>query len=105
MSEAAALLVHYFQTVWQAAGLKWDSDNEAEVQAIIESLEPPSQFSPERQKQRQRIASEQLAALIMVTIQPENFSAVQKSKHQYQLVKDAVYYADLLLEELDKAQE
>ena len=36
--EAASLLAHYLKTVWLAAGLKWDSDNEAEVRDIVSMI-------------------------------------------------------------------
>lgn len=32
------LLAHYLRTVWQAAGLKWDSDHYAEVGAIVDGI-------------------------------------------------------------------
>ena len=38
MSEAARLLKHYLRTAWRAAGLKWDSDNDAEVDGLVDDL-------------------------------------------------------------------
>ena len=35
---AKRLLINYFGAAWKAAGLQWDSDNVAEVGAIIEIL-------------------------------------------------------------------
>jgi hypothetical protein len=35
---AKRLFRHYFSTVWQAAGLRWDSDNVAEVDDIVDCL-------------------------------------------------------------------
>jgi hypothetical protein len=33
---AEELLVHYMRTAWQAAGLRWDDDNE--VRSIVDAL-------------------------------------------------------------------
>ncbi len=38
MEDAKRLLTHYFRMVWEKAGLKWDSDNDAEVEDIIDYL-------------------------------------------------------------------
>ncbi|MCL6559918.1 MAG: hypothetical protein K6U74_14220 [Firmicutes bacterium] len=38
LQDAKELLVHYFRTVWLKAGLKWDSDNTAEVESIVDSI-------------------------------------------------------------------
>jgi len=35
----ASTLVHYMRTAFEAAGLRWTSDNESEVTDIIEDLE------------------------------------------------------------------
>ncbi len=35
---AANLLVHYFKMAFQGAGLRFDSDNEAEVREIIDLI-------------------------------------------------------------------
>jgi hypothetical protein len=35
---AKRLLVHYFRTVFEAAGLRWDSDNQAEIETAVEYL-------------------------------------------------------------------
>ena len=35
---ARQLLIHYFRTVWTKAGLKWTSDNDAEIDALVEVL-------------------------------------------------------------------
>jgi hypothetical protein len=35
---AKRLLRHYIRMVWQAAGLVWDSDNDAEVDDIVDCL-------------------------------------------------------------------
>lgn len=35
---ATHLLSHYLRTAWEAAGLRWDSDNDSEVQQIIEAI-------------------------------------------------------------------
>lgn len=43
--KAADLLIHYFRTVFEKAGLKWDSDNDAEIYeavvAIVQSAIEP----------------------------------------------------------------
>lgn len=56
--KAKRLLVHYFQAVWEKAGLRWDSDNVAEVEAIVDELleaaaEAGADESDARQKQRE----------------------------------------------------
>ena len=47
--EAINILIHYFRTVFEKVGLKWDYDNEVELQgivndivdaAVLESIEP-----------------------------------------------------------------
>ena len=35
---ATSLLQHYFRLVAERAGVQWDSDNDAEVEAIVEAL-------------------------------------------------------------------
>jgi hypothetical protein len=35
---AASLLQHYFRTAFQAAGLPWNEDNDAEVRSIVSNL-------------------------------------------------------------------
>lgn len=35
MDYAKEILVHYFETVWRQAGLKWTSDNQAEIEREI----------------------------------------------------------------------
>lgn len=35
---ASSLLSWYLRRAWAGAGLKWDSDNEREVEAIIEAI-------------------------------------------------------------------
>ncbi len=37
-AQAKRLLVHYLQTVWKKAGLKWDGDNEVETEEIVDSI-------------------------------------------------------------------
>ena len=37
-AEAKRLLAHYLRTVWERAGLKWDADNQAEVEDIVDLL-------------------------------------------------------------------
>jgi hypothetical protein len=34
-ADAERKLIHYFKLVFQAAGLRWDNDNAAEVASII----------------------------------------------------------------------
>jgi len=36
--QAVKLLTHYIQVAWTRAGLKWDSDNEAEIREAVESI-------------------------------------------------------------------
>ena len=36
--DAVELLIHYLQTVWVAAGLKWTDENAAEVASIVEHI-------------------------------------------------------------------
>ena len=38
IEKAKSTLVHYFRTVWQEAGLKWDSDNVTEVEGIVDDI-------------------------------------------------------------------
>ncbi len=33
--EVSNMLVFYFKTVWEKAGLKWEFDNESEVRGIV----------------------------------------------------------------------
>ena len=35
---AKRLLVNYFRAVWSATGVKWDGDNQAEVEGIIDEI-------------------------------------------------------------------
>jgi hypothetical protein len=35
---AEDLLVWYVRKAWEAAGLKWDSDNDSEVRVIVDSV-------------------------------------------------------------------
>lgn len=35
----ASLLSHYFSTISQAAGVGWDSDNEAEIAELADAIE------------------------------------------------------------------
>jgi len=35
---AVKVLTHYFRTAFAGAGLKWDADNEAEVEDIVNDL-------------------------------------------------------------------
>lgn len=35
---AHKLLTHYLRTVWEAAGLKWDGDNYAEAEEIVDLI-------------------------------------------------------------------
>lgn len=39
MSYAADTLLHYIKTLWEQAELPWNSDNQAEVKSIVESIE------------------------------------------------------------------
>jgi hypothetical protein len=36
--KAVSLLTHYFQTAFKAAGLKWDSDNDMEMEQIVDEI-------------------------------------------------------------------
>ena len=36
--EAKRMMEHYMRTVWESAGLKWDYDNSAEMQIIIDYI-------------------------------------------------------------------
>lgn len=38
LEKAKDTLVHYFRTVFEEAGLKWDSDNVAEVEGIVDDI-------------------------------------------------------------------
>lgn len=38
IEQAKSTLVHYFQTAFEAAGLKWDSDNVTEVEGIVDDI-------------------------------------------------------------------
>lgn len=35
---AIAVLIHYFRTAFEAAGLGWTADNETEVRDIVENI-------------------------------------------------------------------
>jgi hypothetical protein len=35
---ATHLLIHYMRTAWEAAGLNWDSDNDSEVEQLVEAI-------------------------------------------------------------------
>jgi hypothetical protein len=37
-AEAAQLLVHYFQMIAKKAGLPWESDHTAEIEAAVEHI-------------------------------------------------------------------
>lgn len=37
-TDAIRLLTHYMRTVFEANGLKWDGDNEAELTALVDAL-------------------------------------------------------------------
>lgn len=37
-SEAKRVFNHYMRKAWEASGLRWDSDNEVEVNGIIDDL-------------------------------------------------------------------
>ena len=37
-TDAKRTLVHYFRVVFDAAGLQWTSDNEGEVEGIIDDV-------------------------------------------------------------------
>ena len=39
METAREYLTYYMQRAWQAAGIGWDGDNEAEVATIIDCIE------------------------------------------------------------------
>lgn len=39
METARDYLTYYMQRAWQAAGIGWDGDNEAEVATIIDCIE------------------------------------------------------------------
>ena len=36
--KAAILLSHYFQLVFKKAGMKWDSDNNMEMEQIVDEI-------------------------------------------------------------------
>lgn len=36
--QAVGTLSHYFRTVFEAAGIKWNGDNEAEIESIVDNL-------------------------------------------------------------------
>ena len=36
--EAQKSLVYYFKRVWEEAGLRWDSDNQGEIEALVEDI-------------------------------------------------------------------
>lgn len=36
--DATRMLEHYLSMAWQRAGLKWTSDNSAEVEAIVDAI-------------------------------------------------------------------
>lgn len=38
-AEAKKLLLHYFRWLAAAAGVNWDSDSDAEIDALVEVLE------------------------------------------------------------------
>lgn len=38
MDYTKEILAHYFETVWRQAGLKWTSENQAEIEAAVDDL-------------------------------------------------------------------
>lgn len=38
ISDAKRILNYYIRKAWEAAGLRWDSDNEAEINAIVDEI-------------------------------------------------------------------
>lgn len=38
LEQAKSTLVHYFRTLFEANGLKWDSDNVTEVEGIVDDI-------------------------------------------------------------------
>lgn len=38
LEQAKSTLVHYFWTLFEANGLKWDSDNVTEVEGIVDDI-------------------------------------------------------------------
>ncbi len=37
-ARAVRLLTHYVRMPWEAAGLKWDGDNDGEMEALVDEL-------------------------------------------------------------------
>lgn len=105
MSYASETLVHYIETLWKQTNLNWNADNQAEVESIIESLESVIEESVQKklcaEDRRQRIASEQLSALIVGNdvLWAKEPDACRSTE---ELVSGAVLLADLLLAELAK---
>lgn len=44
---AAHLLAHYLRQVYRAAGMQWDSDNEAEVADLVECIIDAARCEPD----------------------------------------------------------
>jgi len=38
LNRAKSTLLHYFHTVFEAAGLNWSSDNVAEVEGVVDDI-------------------------------------------------------------------
>ena len=36
--KACEMLSHYLRTAWEAAGLQWDADNDAEVADLVKAI-------------------------------------------------------------------
>ena len=53
--EAKHLLNHYLKNVWAEAGLKWGSDNQVEVDAIIDSIQEGVQKQIEEALQKKAL--------------------------------------------------
>lgn len=41
--QATSLLAHYFKVVFEASGLNWNSDNEAEIKNLVDCIIDESQ--------------------------------------------------------------
>lgn len=99
MQYAKETLVYYLKTVWEEAGLRWNTDNENEVEGIIQSIEHAVDnklnSKTYSEEMRQKIASEQLAALVLA-----NPDATEDTYLCAQLVERAELLTNLLLRKL-----
>ncbi len=101
MQYASDTLVHYIKMLFLEAGLRWNEDNESEVRSIIEDIAGSKPNTEKLNELRCKIASEQLAALIVRNDVPK---WGMKDPNSW-IVDESVRLTDLLLKKLAKEPE